>query len=42
MDGEIGRLDEYVGPNASHQFLLADQLTWMFEQDNQDFQGTAS
>ena len=42
MDGEIGRLDEDIGPNASHQFLLADQLTGAFKQSNQDFQSATS
>ena len=40
MDGEIGSLDKNIGPNASHQLLRADQLTWAFEQHNQDFQST--
>src|SRR5262249_25141803 len=31
MDGKVGRLDKYVGPNPSHQFLLTDQLTWTFK-----------
>jgi hypothetical protein len=38
MDGQIGRLDKDIGPNAIHQFLLADQLTWSFKQRDQDFQ----
>jgi hypothetical protein len=42
IDREIGRLDKNIGPNASHQFLLADQLAWAFKQDNQDFQSTTS
>ena len=42
VDGKIGRLDENIRPNASHQFLLADQLTWVFKQNNQDFQSTTS
>jgi len=42
MDGKIGRLDKNIGPNASHQLLLADQLTRAFKQNNQDFQSTAS
>ena len=40
MDCKVGRLDKYVGPNPSHQFLLADQLTWTLKQNNQDFQST--
>jgi len=42
MDGQIGRLDKNIRPNASHQFLLADQLTWAFKQNNQDLQRTAA
>src|SRR5215470_9327331 len=42
MDCQIGRLDKNVGPHASHQFLLADQFTRTFQQDNQDFQSTTS
>jgi hypothetical protein len=42
MDGQIGGLDKNIGPNASHQFLLTDQLTWAFKQNNQDFQSTTS
>src|SRR5215468_1742322 len=42
MDCQIGRLDKNIGPHASHQFLLTDQLTWTFQQDNQDFQSTTS
>jgi hypothetical protein len=42
MDRKVGRLDKYVGPNPSHQFLLADQLTWTFEQHREDSQSTAS
>jgi hypothetical protein len=38
MDGEIGRLDKNTRPNASHQLLLTDKLTWALKQDNQDFQ----
>jgi hypothetical protein len=37
MDGKIGRRDKNIGPNASRQFLLADQLTSAFKQNNQDF-----
>ena len=42
MDGQVGRLDKYVRPNPSHQFLLTDHLTWMLKQNNQDFQSTTS
>jgi hypothetical protein len=42
MDCKVGRLDKYVGPNPSHQFLPADQLTRTFKQNNQDFQSTTS
>ena len=42
MDRKVGRLDKYVGPNPSHQFLLADQLTWTFKQHREDFQSTTS
>jgi hypothetical protein len=38
MDREVGRLDKDIGPNPSHQVLLADQLTSAFEQSNQDLQ----
>jgi len=42
MGRKVGRLDKYVGPNASHQFLLADQLTCTFKQHGEDFQCTTS
>src|ERR1043166_3300799 len=42
MDREVGRLHENIGPNASHQVLLADQLTWAFKQSDQNFERTAS
>jgi hypothetical protein len=42
MDGKIGRLDKNVGPNAGHQLLLIDQLTWSLKQNNQDLQSAAS
>jgi hypothetical protein len=42
MDREIRWLDKYVGPNPRHQLLLADQLTWAFEQHHQDLQSPAS
>jgi hypothetical protein len=42
MDRKVGRLDKYVGPNPSHQFLLADQLTWTLKQHREDFQSTTS
>jgi hypothetical protein len=42
MDGKIGRLDKDIGPNACHQLLLGDHLTGSLEQNNQDFQSTAS
>jgi hypothetical protein len=42
VDAEIGRLDKNTRPNASHQFILADQFTWAFEQNNQDFQSPTS
>jgi len=38
MDRKVGRLDKYVGPNPTHQFLLADQLTRSFKQHDQNFQ----
>ena len=36
VDGKVGGLDEDIRPNASHQFLLTDQLTRAFKQHNQD------
>jgi hypothetical protein len=42
MNRKVGWLNNYVGPNPSHQFLLADQLTWTFKQHREDFQSTAS
>src|SRR6476620_1615597 len=42
MNGEVGGLDENIGPNASHQILLADQLSVAFKQSNQDFQSATS
>ena len=33
---------ENIGPNASHQVLLADQLSVAFKQSNQDFQSATS
>jgi hypothetical protein len=38
MDSKIGRLDKYVGPNPTHQFVFADQLTWSLKQHDQDLQ----
>ena len=37
MNREVGGLNENIGPNASHQVLLADQLAVAFKQSNQDF-----
>jgi len=37
VDGKIGRRDKDIGPNASRQFLIADQPTSTFKQNNQDF-----
>ena len=42
MDREVRRLDENIGPNASHQIPLADQLSAAFEQGDQDFQSATS
>src|SRR5262249_18429544 len=42
MDRKVGRLNKYVRPNPSHQFLLADQLTWTFKQHGENFQSTTS
>src|SRR5262245_19426370 len=42
MDSQVGGLDKNTGPDASHQFLLADQAPWPFKQNNQDFQSTTS
>src|SRR5438876_10235001 len=42
MNREVGGLDENIGPNASHQILLADQLSVAFKQGNQDFQSPTS
>src|SRR5438067_8892145 len=42
MNREVGGLNENVGPNASHQILLADQLSVAFKQRNQDFQSATS
>jgi hypothetical protein len=41
MDRQVGRLDEYVGPNPTHQFFFANQLTWSVEQHDEDFQSAA-
>jgi hypothetical protein len=42
MDGEVRRFDEDIGPNPSHQVLLADQLTATFKQSNQELQSATS
>jgi hypothetical protein len=42
VDREVGWLDENVGPNPSHQILLADQLSSAFKQGDQNFQRPAS
>src|SRR5262249_49421294 len=42
MDREVRRLDENIGPDPSHQILLADQLSTAFEQGDQDFQSATS
>src|SRR5215469_11715645 len=42
MDREVGRLDKDIGPNPSHQVLLADQLSAAFQQSDQDFQSATS
>ncbi|KGT79552.1 hypothetical protein MA20_11810 [Bradyrhizobium japonicum] len=42
VDREIGWLDENIGPDASHQIPLANQLTSAFKQGDQDFQRAAS
>ncbi len=42
MNREVGGLNENIGPNASHQVLLADQLSVAFKQSNQDFQSATS
>src|SRR4051812_29975111 len=34
MNRQVGGLNENVGPNASHQILLTDQLSVPFEQGN--------
>ena len=42
MNREVGWLNENIWPNASHQILLADQLSVAFKQSNQDFQSATS
>ena len=42
MNREVGGLNENIGPNSSHQVLLADQLSVAFKQSNQDFQSATS
>ena len=42
MNREVGGLDENIGPNASHQILLASQLSVAFKQSNQDFRSATS
>src|SRR4029450_7051793 len=42
MNREVGGLNENIGPNASHQILLADQLSVAFKQSSQDFQSATS
>src|SRR5215472_12804409 len=42
VDRQVGRLDKDVRPHASHQFLLAHELTSAFEQNDQDLQGATS
>jgi hypothetical protein len=42
MNRDVGGLNENIGPNASHQILLADQLSVAFKQSNQDFQSATS
>src|SRR6516164_6228696 len=38
VDRQVGRLDNDIWPNPSHQVLLADQLTAAFKQRNQDLE----
>ena len=42
MNRDVGGLNENIGPNASHQILLADQLSVAFKQSNQDFPSATS
>jgi hypothetical protein len=42
MDSKIGRRDKNIGPNASNDFVLPDQLTSAFKQDDQDLQSPTS
>src|SRR4051812_31927414 len=42
MNRQVGWLNENIRPNASHQILLADQLSMPFKQSNQDFQSATS
>src|SRR5215470_11034939 len=42
MHAEIGGLDKNTWPDASHQFLFADQLTRAFKQNNQDLESATS
>jgi hypothetical protein len=40
MDRKVGGLDECVRPNPIHQVLLANQLSWSFQQHTQDLQSS--
>jgi hypothetical protein len=42
MHREVVSLDGNIGPNASHQIMLADQLAAPFQQSNQYLQSTTS
>src|SRR3954462_15589805 len=42
MNREVGGFNENIGPHASHQILLANQLSVAFKQSNQEFQSATS
>jgi hypothetical protein len=41
VNGEVCGLNENIGPNASHQVLLTDQLSVVFKQSDQELQSPA-
>jgi hypothetical protein len=42
MDGKIGWLNPCVRPNTGHQLLFANELAWLLDQRDEDFQSTTA
>ena len=42
MNSKVGKIDKYVWPNSCHQLVFGHQLTWPFDQGEQNVHGATT